>query len=188
MRFLFHQCLQQADNRNFISFESNRLNSLTILVFVRKNAVAFYESIFASCSSVPQEIRFITLRQSIVISCDNKSYRVNRMSNNSIHVHVIYNNHRDNVLASCLRKMLRLVRMIEEKYQKGLERQECVTDGQMFPFEQPGISIESISSKFCITCLSSIMAHGNNYKFWTKIKSSSQRISFTQLHGRRLFV
>ena len=55
--------------------------------------------------------------------------------------------------------------MIEKQSQKRLERQECVTDCQMFPFVQPGTSIESILSKFSITCLSSIMAHGNNYKF-----------------------
>ena len=38
----------------------------------------------------------------------------------------------DNVLASCSREMLRLLRMIEEKSQKLLERQECVTDGQIY--------------------------------------------------------
>ena len=45
---------------------------------------------------------------------------------------MIYHNHPDNVLASCSREMLRLLRRINEKSQKRLERQECVTDGQMY--------------------------------------------------------
>ena len=44
---------------------------------------------------------------------------------------MIYHNHPDDVLASCSREMLKLLRMIDEKSQKRLERQECVTDGQM---------------------------------------------------------
>ena len=45
---------------------------------------------------------------------------------------MIYHNHPDNVLASCSREMLRLLGMIDEKSQKRLERQECVTDKQMY--------------------------------------------------------
>ena len=67
-----------------------------------------------------------------LVSCDKKSNRVNRPLNNSINFHMIYHNHPDNVLASCSREMLRLLRMIDEKSQKRLERQECVTDGQMY--------------------------------------------------------
>ena len=57
-----------------------------------------------------------------------KLYRVNRPPNNSIYFHMIYHNHLDNVLASCSREMLRLLRMIVEKSLKRLERQEFVTD------------------------------------------------------------
>ena len=61
-----------------------------------------------------------------------KANRVNRPLNNSIHFHMIYHNHPDNMLASCSREMLRLLGMIDEKSQKRLEHQECVTDGQMY--------------------------------------------------------
>ena len=54
---------------------------------------------------------------------------------------MIDHNHPDNVLASCSREMLKLLGMIDEKSQKRSERQECVTDGQMY--SQPGDSIES---------------------------------------------
>ena len=66
VRFLSHECLRQAYERNVVSFESNLLNSPTIVVIwikptqlpydrsVRqKNIVAFYGPIFASCTSVP---------------------------------------------------------------------------------------------------------------------------------------
>ena len=43
----------QAHERNIVSFVSNLLNSLVIVVYVRKNVIAFYGSIFPSCTSVP---------------------------------------------------------------------------------------------------------------------------------------
>ena len=55
VRFLSHDCLRQAYERNIVSFESNLLDSLSIVLYVRKNVVAFYGPIFASCTSVPQK-------------------------------------------------------------------------------------------------------------------------------------
>ena len=55
MRFLLNECLRQAFERNIVSLESSLLKSLTIVVYVGKNVVAFKEPIFASCTSVPQK-------------------------------------------------------------------------------------------------------------------------------------
>lgn len=96
-----------------------------------KNVVAFYGPIFASCTSVPFKHVLNRCDNPWIVShivgvlCYEKSHRVNRPSN-SIHFHMIDDNHSDNVLAFCLREMLRLLQMIEEKSQKHLERPEYV--------------------------------------------------------------
>ena len=63
----------QGHERNIVSFVLNLLNSLAIVVYVRKNVIAFYGPIFASCTSVPHlkkmssrfKTCFKTLRQSM---------------------------------------------------------------------------------------------------------------------------
>jgi len=71
VRYLSHECLRQAYERNIVSFESNLLDSLSIVLYVRKNVVAFYGPIFASCTSVPQK-RCRSVLKHVLKRCDNR--------------------------------------------------------------------------------------------------------------------
>ena len=78
VRFLSHECLRQAYERNIVSFEWNLLNSLTIALYVRKNVVAFYGPIFASYTSVPQ-IRCRSVLKHVFKRCSREKLRLLRM-------------------------------------------------------------------------------------------------------------
>lgn len=109
---------------------------LTYDCTVCKKCRSFLRADFASCTSVPFKHVLKRCDNPWIVShivgilCYEKSYRVNRPSN-SIHFHMIDDNHPDdnhpdNVLAFCLREILRLLQMIEEESQKHLERPEYV--------------------------------------------------------------
>ena len=64
-------CLVWFNANETVSFESNLDMSLKIVVYVRKNVVAFYRSIFLSCTSVPLK-RCTSVLKHALKRCENR--------------------------------------------------------------------------------------------------------------------